>query len=86
MVSMHSSLVALKTIDSWSIVMAFKFLCTTLEKYFKLPLNMQRPTVINELSKERCATCKGRTSVMLCGYMYTYNVATGNCMSTYSYI
>ena len=56
--------------------MVFKFLCTTVGKYCKLPLGMQRPTVNNELSKGRCATCKGRISVMLHGYMHTYNVAS----------
>ena len=54
-------------------LMAFKFLCTTLGKYCKFPLGIQRPIVNNELSKERCATCKGRKSVMLFGYMHTYN-------------
>ena len=53
--------------------MVFKFLCTTVAKYCK---HMQRPTVNNELSKGRCATCKGGMSVMLCGYMHTYNVAS----------
>ena len=56
--------------------MVFKFLCTTVRKYCKLPLGMQSPTVNNELSKGRCATCKARMSVMLCGYMHTYNVAS----------
>ena len=56
--------------------MVFKFLCTTVEKYCKLPLGMERPKMNNELSKGRCATCKGRMSVMLCGYMDTYNVAS----------
>ena len=55
--------------------MVFKFLCSTVGKYCKVPLGMQRPIVNNELSKGRCATCIGRMSVMLCGYMYTYNVA-----------
>ena len=49
------------------------------------PLGMQRPTVSNELSKGRCATCIGRMSVMLYGYMHTYNVATVvHCISIYS--
>ena len=56
--------------------MVFKFLCTTVGKYCELPLGMQRPTVNNELSKGRCGTCKGRMSVMLCGYMHTYNVVS----------
>ena len=52
--------------------MVFKFLCTIVGKYCKLPLGMQRPKMNNELSKGRCATCKGRISVMLYGYMHTY--------------
>ena len=52
--------------------MACKFLCTTLGKYCKLPFGMQRPIVNNELSKERRAVCKGRKSVMLCGYKHAY--------------
>ena len=58
--------------------MAFKFLRTTLGKYCKLPLGIQRTVMNNELSKERCATCKGRKSVMLRGYMHlhNYNVAS----------
>ena len=57
--------------------MAFKFLRTTLGKYCKLPLGMQRTVMNNELSKERCVTCKGRKSVMLlCGpYRYMYESA-----------
>ena len=51
--------------------MVFRFSCTTVGKYCKLPLDMQRPIVSNELHKGRCATCKGRMSVMLCGYMHT---------------
>ena len=39
-------------------------LCTTVGKYCKLPLDMQRPTVNNELNKGRCVTCKGRLSVI----------------------
>ena len=52
--------------------MVFKFLCTTVGKYCKLPLGMQRPKMNNKLSKGRCATCKGslRMSVMLYGYAY----------------
>ena len=58
--------------------MVYKFLCTTVGKYCysKLPLGIQRPTVNHELSKGRCATCKGRMSVMLYGYMHTYNIAS----------
>ena len=55
--------------------MALEFLCSTLEKCCKFSLGMQRPIVNNELSKERCAKCKGRKSVMLCGCMYSYSVA-----------
>ena len=55
--------------------MVFKFLSTTVGKYCRFPLGMQRPTENSELSKGRCATCKGRMSVMLCAYMHTYNVA-----------
>ena len=54
--------------------MVLKFLCTTVGKYCKLPLGIQRPTVNNKLSRGRCVTCNGRMSVMLCGYMHTYNV------------
>ena len=71
---MHNSLVAFATIASW--LMVFKFLCTTVGKYCKLPLGMQRPTVNNELSKGRCATCKGRMSVMLYVNMHANNVAS----------
>ena len=46
--------------------MVFKFLCTTVGKYCKLPLGMQRPTVNDELSKGRCATRKARMSVDTC--------------------
>ena len=63
-----------ETKASW--FMVFKFLCTIVGKYCKLPLGMQRPKMNNELSKGRCATCKGRMSVMLYGYMHTYNVAS----------
>ena len=56
--------------------MVFKILYTTVGKYCKLLLGMQRPTVNNELSRGRCATCKGRMSVMLYGYIHTYNVAS----------
>ena len=56
--------------------MVFIFLCTIVGKYCKLPLGMQRPKMNNDLSKGRCATCKGRMSVMLYGYMHTYNVAS----------
>ena len=35
-----------------------------LDKYCKLPLDMQRPRVSNELRKQRYATCKGRKSIM----------------------
>ena len=55
--------------------MVFKFLYTTVGKYCKLPLGMQKPTVNDELSKRRYADCNGRMSVMLYGYMHTYNVA-----------
>ena len=55
--------------------MAFKFFCTTVGKCCKFPLGgIQRFIVNNELSKERHATCKGRKSVMLYGYMHTYTV------------
>ena len=39
---------------------------------------MQRPKMNNELiiSKGRCAICKERISMMLYGYMPTYNVAS----------
>ena len=67
---MHSSLVALK-LKLYSWLMVFKFLCTKIGKYYKLPLGMQRPKMNNELSKGRCAICKGRISVMLYGYMHT---------------
>ena len=56
--------------------MVFKFICITVGKYCKLPLGMQRPKMNNEPSKGRCATYKGRMSVMLYGYMHTYNVAS----------
>ena len=76
-VLMHSSLVAFKLQLAVCIDGIFKFLCTTVGKqYCKLPLGMQRPIVTNELSKGRCATCKGRMSVILCGYMHAYNVAS----------
>ena len=47
--------------------------------YCKLPLDMQRSIVTNELiRKERCTACKGRNSVISCIYnvnnfnIYTY--------------
>ena len=65
--------------------MVFKFLCITVGKYCKLHLDIQRPTVNDELSKGRCATCKGRMSVMLYANTckHSYNVAIVNCISTY---
>ena len=46
-------------------------------KYCKLPGDIELAIVNNELAKqERCATCKGRKSVILCGYMHAYNVAS----------
>ena len=56
--------------------MVIKFLYIIVEKYCKLPLGMQIPKMNNKLSKGRSATCKGRMSVMLYGYMHTYNVAS----------
>ena len=60
-----AGILASPLIASW--LMVSKFLCTTVGKYYKLPLGMQRPTVNNELRirKGRCGTCKGRMFVML---------------------
>ena len=57
----------------------------TWELLYKLPLGMQRPIVNNELSKERCGTCKGRKSMMLCGYTCIHKMQLVNCISTYTY-
>ena len=64
--------------------MVFKFLCTIVGKYCKLPLRMQRPKMNNELSKGRYATCKGRMSVMLYAWIHAYNVASQ--LIAYQYI
>ena len=53
---------------------AFKLLCTTLGKHCKRSLGMQRPVMNNSLSKERCATFKGRKAVMGCGYACTHTM------------
>ena len=47
---------------------------------------MQRPTENNELSKGRCATCKGRMSVMLCGYMYMHAYIQCSRLIAYQYV
>ena len=52
---------------------------------YKLPLNMQRPVVTNELRKERYATYKGRKSVI--SYVHTMYVASqlAACQYLHSY-
>ena len=64
--------------------MVFKFLCTIVGKYCKLPLGMQRPKMNNELSKGRYATCKGRMHVCDVIWIHAYNVVSQ--LIAYQYI
>ena len=52
----------------------------------KLPLGMQRPIVNNEISKESCATSKGRKSDVMWILAYIQYSYIVNCISAYSNI
>ena len=69
---MYSSLVALIISYSWfNLSIEINLYAQHLDKYYKLPLNMQRPIMSNELRKRRYATCKLRKSNVIWLHAYT---------------